>query len=333
MQLVRFVGQPRRERVCLGLVARGGGRELLPGVDAPESDVLVLGGAGEDQVGGGGTRGVFGREGEGADPVLVSGEGGLWGERRGGGAGDVYGNRRCGPGDGEDERRLLGVGGGREHGEREGEGVELWRGGEGLEMRDLHRGGDAVDGDGPVGGGRGEDARLPGARRDRVDRPRPRALGTDPDGSEVGGAGGPRPGPDALVDGPAEQDSGARELCGEEADGIDAVGVALEGGVDAAGGGGGGGGGRRWQRRVRDARGVPQGDTAAGAESEEAARRPVGGGGVSVGANGNERARDGGHRCGAGLMAPPPLPLSLRRGTLHRHPPPPRPAPCTATRR
>lgn len=213
-QLVRFVGQPRREPVCLGLVARGGGRELLAGVDTPEPDVLVLGGAGEDQVGGSGARGVFGREGEGADPVLVSGEGGLWGERRCGGAGDVYGDRRCGPSDGEDERRLLGIGSRREHGEREGEGVELWRGREGLEMRDLHRGGDAVDGDGPVGGGRGEDARLPGARRDRIDRPRPRALGTNPDGCEFGRAGGPRPGADALVDGPAEQDPGARGLSG-----------------------------------------------------------------------------------------------------------------------
>lgn len=102
-------------------------------------------------------------------------------------------------------------------------------------MCDLDRGGggDAVHGYGPVGGGRGEDVGLSGTRCDRVDGPSPRAFGADPHGREVGRAGRPRPGPDALIDGATEQDSGA----GEEADGINAVGVALKCGVHAAEGG------------------------------------------------------------------------------------------------
>lgn len=40
----------------------------------------------------GGTRGVFGREGEGADPVFVAGERGLVCERGGGGGCDVHGD-------------------------------------------------------------------------------------------------------------------------------------------------------------------------------------------------------------------------------------------------
>lgn len=184
-------------------------------------------------------RGVFGREGEGADPVLVAGEGGLVCEGCSGGMGDVHGDERRRPGDSEDERRPgSSRGPGRKSGEGEGEGVEFRRGREGLEMGDRSCGGiagrDAVHGDGPVGGGRGEDVGLASAGRNCVNRARPRALFANPHGCKDGRTGGPRPDADALVYGAADEDSGGGGgLAGEEADGIDAVGVALERGVDA----------------------------------------------------------------------------------------------------
>lgn len=108
-------------------------------------------------------------------------------------------------------------------------------------MGDLDRGGvagrDAVHGDGPVGGGGGEDVGLAGTGGDGVDRACPQALIAGPhrceDGRAGRRAGGPRPDPDTLVRGAADQDSGG----GEEADGVDAVGMALERGMDATEGG------------------------------------------------------------------------------------------------
>lgn len=125
----------------------------------------------------------------------MAGKGCLVCEGCSGGMGDIHGDGRRRPGDSEDERRRPGSssGPGRKSGDSEGEGVEFRRGREGLKMGDGDcdgiAGADAVHGDGPVGGGRGEDIGLAGAGRNRVNRARPRTLFADPHRCEDGSAG------------------------------------------------------------------------------------------------------------------------------------------------
>lgn len=88
---MRLVGELGGKTIGLGLAVdryRGKGFAL---VDSPETDVEILGGGCEDEVGVGGAW-VLVREGEGADPVLVTGQVGLVNKVGTGRGSDVYGD-------------------------------------------------------------------------------------------------------------------------------------------------------------------------------------------------------------------------------------------------
>lgn len=209
-------------------------------VNAPDADVLVLAGRGEEEVAAGRV-GLFADEVEGPHPVLVAGEGGLEGELEYGavvwcGSGCEDLDSAGGSGNGHDDGLCVMV----ERAQGDGEGQVPLGGLDGLEERRLAAGLKGPHFDGSVCGARSKDASLVVAGLGgseggyAVDRGRVSLEGLDTGDRARLRVGSPYPQSEVIAAGDEEADLIAGEL-GQKLDSPDMGGMAADDVGDSTG--------------------------------------------------------------------------------------------------